>query len=221
MYSHSFAVVFLAALHHHSPTDEVKKAITSAVRLIEGAQNDEGGWRYNPVPYDADVSVTSCQVVALRAAANAGVPCNFKTIERAEQFILRCQNPNGGFRYQLDDGPSGPGRSAAAQAALLYIGQGGDKMARGLAYLEQWQPHVSHAELHAYYFQYYATQVMWQAGGSVWAKWWPALRQSLVDAQQNDGAWKDQQLGPEYATAIGLIVLQFPTGTLPMLPPVK
>ena len=40
-----------------------------AVRCIQNAQNREGGWRYLPGAEDADMSVTVCQVMALRAAA--------------------------------------------------------------------------------------------------------------------------------------------------------
>ena len=47
------------------------EALVNSIRRIERTQNEEGGWRYNPVPYDADVSVTICQVMALRSARNA------------------------------------------------------------------------------------------------------------------------------------------------------
>ena len=67
-----------ASLRHlvvlgHPGLDSFNHAIVRACRLIVNTQNDEGGWRYNPVPYDADVSVTICQVMALRSARNAGI----------------------------------------------------------------------------------------------------------------------------------------------------
>jgi hypothetical protein len=44
-----------------------------AAKLLEGAKlNDEAGWRYSPHRSDADISVTIMQVMALRAAKNAG-----------------------------------------------------------------------------------------------------------------------------------------------------
>jgi len=44
----------------------------STRRTIIESQNAEGGWRYNPRPFDADISVTVCQMMALRSAKNAG-----------------------------------------------------------------------------------------------------------------------------------------------------
>ena len=45
--------------------------LAASIELIIAAQNPEGGWRYTPQPRDADVSVTVCQVMALRAAHKA------------------------------------------------------------------------------------------------------------------------------------------------------
>ena len=59
MYGHGFAALFLGEIYGMSSDDaRVRDALTRAIRLIENSQNDEGGWRYNPVPDDADVSVT-------------------------------------------------------------------------------------------------------------------------------------------------------------------
>ena len=74
MYGHGFAALFLGEIYGMSPEDtRVRDALSRAIRLIENSQNDEGGWRYNPVPDDADVSVTICQVLALRSARTAGI----------------------------------------------------------------------------------------------------------------------------------------------------
>ena len=47
------------------------EVLTRAVQLIIETQNAEGGWRYHPHRADADLSVTICQIMALRAARNA------------------------------------------------------------------------------------------------------------------------------------------------------
>jgi hypothetical protein len=72
MYGHGFATLFLAEVYGMSPQPELREALRKAIRLIVTTQNDEGGWRYQPVRADADLSVTVCQVMALRAARNAG-----------------------------------------------------------------------------------------------------------------------------------------------------
>ena len=107
-----------------------------AVELIVGTQNEEGGWRYNPVPYDADVSVTICQVMALRSARNSGIKVPKQTIDRAVEYVRKCQNPDGGFKYMLQAGGSAWPRSAAGVSTLYYAGiYEDDSINRGLDYL--------------------------------------------------------------------------------------
>jgi hypothetical protein len=73
MYSHGFGALFLAEAYGMSHKVEIREKLTNAIRLIIDTQNREGGWRYQPVPNDADISVTICQINALRAARNAGL----------------------------------------------------------------------------------------------------------------------------------------------------
>ena len=107
MYGHGFATLFLGEIYGMNPQDtRVRDTLVRAVNLIINSQNDEGGWRYNPVPYDADVSVTICQVMGLRSARNAGIKVPRETIDRAVRYVQRCQNPDGGFRYMIQSGAS-------------------------------------------------------------------------------------------------------------------
>ena len=71
MYSHGFATLFLAECYGMSKRAELRDKLRLAVKLIVNSQNKEGGWRYYPKKEDADISVTACQVMALRAAHNA------------------------------------------------------------------------------------------------------------------------------------------------------
>src|SRR5690606_20364649 len=111
MYEHGFSTLFLAEIHGMSPRDDLRDKLARAVDLIVRTQNDEGGWRYQPRPMDADISVTVCEVMALRAARNAGIPVPNETIARSIDYVKRCQNPDGGFRYMLPRGESAFPRS--------------------------------------------------------------------------------------------------------------
>ena len=73
MYSHGYATLFLAEAWGMTARSDVRDKLKSAVDLIARTQNREGGWRYQPRVADADISVTIVQIVALRAAANAGI----------------------------------------------------------------------------------------------------------------------------------------------------
>ena len=171
------------------------------------------------MPYDADVSVTICQVMALRSARNAGLEVDAGVIDRAVEYVKRCQNPDGGFRYQADTGSSAWPRSAAGVATLFYAGIYDDEsIDRGVEYLERVAlPGTNRASrAHYFYGQYYGVQAMFLAGGEHWARWWPAVRTELLETQEDDGSWPDSTVGSEYGTAMALIVLQMPKRYLPI-----
>lgn len=225
MYGHGFAALFLGEVYGMTAgggdtrlSSRIHDALLRAVRLIETTQNPEGGWRYNPVPNDADVSVTITQVMALRAARNAGIEVRKDVIDRAVDYVKRCQNPDGGFRYQADPGQSAWPRSAAGVATLFYAGFYDDPgIGQGLEYLlDTAMPGENASRAHYFYGHYYAAQAMYLAGGTHWARWWPAVRNELLAAQQPDGSWIDPSIGQAYGTSMSLIVLQIPKRYLPI-----
>lgn len=219
MYGHGFATLFLAEVYGMSPRPDLEEALRRAIRLIVMTQNDQGGWRYQPVRYDADISVTVCELMALRAARNAGVYVPKDVIDKATFYIRESQNPDGGFRYMLNTGASAFARSAAAVAALQYAGvYHGDEVARGLKYVSQFRPGSGDQQnlSHYYYGHYYAVQAMFVAGGDHWMTWWPSVRDELVSKQDPEhGSWRGQA-GEQYGTAMALIVLQVPNRLLPI-----
>ena len=221
MYGQGFATLFLSEVHGMADRPQLRERLSSAIALIVAAQNAEGGWRYTPEPRDADVSVTVAQVMALRAARNAGIAVPRETIDRSIGYVKKCQNADGGFRYMLDNGPpdSGFARTAAGVVALYNAGlYEGPEIAAGLKYLGERPPGKDAAWADAYYYygQYYAVQAMWHAGGERWRTWYPAIRDELVGMQRTDGSWIDP-VGPEYGTAMACIVLQTPNNYLPIL----
>ena len=228
MYGHGFATLFLGEAYGMTQgggdtalATRVHNSLLKAVRLIQSTQNTQGGWRYNPIPYDADVSVTICQIMALRSARNAGLEVPKETIDKAVEYVRNCQNPvDGGFRYQLDSGGSAWPRSAAGVASLYYAGIYTDRaIDKGLEYLTiNSMPGKGDAatKAHYYYGHYYAVQAMYLAGGKNWAEWWPAIRGELLGSQGPDGKWDDQSVGETYGTSMALIILQMPKRYLPI-----
>ena len=222
MYGHGFATLFLGEIYGMNPSDDrVRDALGRAVRLIVDSQNEEGGWRYNPVPIDADVSVTICEIMALRSARNAGIKVPRETIDKAVEYVRKCQNPDGGFRYMSQPGGSAWPRTAAGVASLFYAGiYEDDAIVKGLDYLMNnafpGQGKVGAGSAHYFYGQYYSVQAMYLAGGEWWSEWWPATRTELLKRQSSDGKWTDHQIGDAYATSMALIVLQMPKRYLPI-----
>ena len=228
MYNHGFGTLFLAEvcgmLSDPARQKQVRDMLEKAVAYTVAAQNRDGGWRYDPNPPVADVSVTVAQMMALRAARNAGLYVRKNVISQGVKFIRGCQMPDGGFSYFKGQGYSAFARSAAAIVGLYSAGvYQGDEIARGLRYIDQFRPGVGVVHhvpsQHYYYGHYYAALAMWTAGREHWSRWLPAVRDELLLKQRGRpaGIWSDEHQVPAYATAMALIILQLPNNYLPIL----
>ena len=76
MYDHGFATLALAECYGMVDDKRIAPALKKCVDLILEAQkkNPRHGWRYTPDTQSADTTVSGCQLVALLAARNAGIP---------------------------------------------------------------------------------------------------------------------------------------------------
>jgi prenyltransferase beta subunit len=232
MYGHGFATLFLGEVvgmvHSEKLRDEVREKLKLALQLIVKSQNPQGGWRYHPYSHDADVSVTVCQIMALRSARNAGFAVPKECVTRCIRYVKLCQDRTGGFNYTVHGGgPHGAfARTGAALSALYSAGvYSGPEIDRGLRYLATCKPGGGgffRPDMQYFYGHYYAAQAMWTAGGQWWADWFPAIRDVLVQSQNQDGSW-DDQIDTHYATAMACIMpprwpvssCKFPTTTCP------
>ena len=223
MYSHAFATLFLAEIYGMTRQADIKPKLKRAVDLIVNSQNREGGWRYQPIPVDADLSVTVSTVQALRAARNVGIAVPLETIQRAMRYVMRCAVPRRGFSYQAatyDNGMNDTRVSFALTAcgvvAMCSAGMYDSREVReGLRVLPQYKHSLIPGKLHYYYGHYYAAQAMYVAGGDHWAAYYPAVRDEILGRQEPDGSWADD-VGKTYATAMACVVLQMPCEYLPL-----
>ncbi|HIC22210.1 MAG TPA: prenyltransferase [Planctomycetes bacterium] len=227
MYSHAFATLFLAEVYGMTGMERVKERLKSSVGLIIQAQNETGGWRYQPGADDADMSITVCQVMALRAARNAGINVPKNVIDAAISYVRNSSNiESGGFMYQHEVGPTGRVQrsrttfplTAAGLTALYGAGVYEDRaLDRGLAYLRRHRPRRYEAlnTFDYYYGMYYATQAAFQRGGEYWASWHRDTWRDILSLQNPDGSWQDL-VGPNYATAMACIILEIPYQYLPI-----
>lgn len=99
MYGHGFAALFLAEAHGmvNQPAlrEKLRGTLGRSIKLIIDTQNREGGWRYRPVRADADLSVTICQIMALRAARNAGIAVPKNVADKCTDYVKKCQDLRG------------------------------------------------------------------------------------------------------------------------------
>ncbi|MBA4032181.1 MAG: hypothetical protein C0478_15015, partial [Planctomyces sp.] len=222
LYGHGFSTTFLGQIYGVEPRREIRDGLRKAVDHILSRQQPNGGWRYTEDPADTDTSITTCQMMALLSARQAGIGVPSTALAKAVHFLKVCQNPDGGFRYRpTDPFESLFPRSAAAVATLCILcGHDDPAVVAGRKYLATAEQQPASGDPHAEYFYYgrfYAAQVQWQQGAAAWNHWYPAACHQLLARRTEKGHWSDPNIGDVYATAMALIVLQFPMGHIPLL----
>jgi len=230
MYGHGFGTLFLGEIYgmvqDEALKDRLHDMLTKAIAVILGSQNDEGGWRYYPNRKEADLSVTICQIMALRSARNAGFYVPKGQVDKCVKYVRDCRDStNGSFRYQrqYNNGPRDAfARTAAGVCALYSAGiYKGPEIEQGLQFLVNHHPNnwgLPPRDMNYFYGHYYAAQAMWTAGGTYWSEWFPYIREELTNSSMigAEGHWSDP-ICPEYATAMACIILQIPNNYLPIL----
>ncbi|MDP6114566.1 MAG: terpene cyclase/mutase family protein [Planctomycetota bacterium] len=219
MYAHGFAALSLAEAYGVSPKfPALGEKLRDAIGLIVRTQKPDGGWRYTPNRLNvSDLSVTVCQLQALRAARNVGIKVPKQTINRAVDYISKCANPNGTFRYMPEQRGFSLAMTCAAVTALYVTGDyHSEILVNGIEYLLNYAGRGIRRHNYFYYAHYYGAQAMFQAGGKYWKAWYPKIRDDLVRRQRGDGSWKGDEVGPAFGTAMALIVLQIPKQYLPI-----
>ena len=230
MYSHAFATLFLGEIYGMAATSRAKSALERSVNLIVDSQNQYGGWRYNAFDREIDLSVTVCQVQALRAARNIGIRVPKGTIDQALDYVRKSRVTNGRyaglFYYKIYgrgayDKPNEYAINAAALTALSSAGVHDDNLSDPvLRFLEDdYETVASYYSDHFYYWygNYYAAQAFYQHGGDTCRRFFTRLSADLIRMQRPDGSWKNR-VGPgdELSTAVACILLQMPKQYLPI-----
>jgi prenyltransferase beta subunit len=220
MYCHGMAALALTQVYGMTGDEEVKKVTKKAIDLIIKTQNNEGGWRYDPSPTGADISVTIMQVMALRGAKDSGLQVPDKTMADSIKYINKCRDTRtGGYRYQPYSSGPGFARTAAGVCVLQLCGEyEADDIKKAVEYMER----IGEDRAHYWYGHYYAAHALNQVGGEVWEKYYKKMRDMLLSPgyQRETGEWYDSRreaaYGPAYQTSIAVLILSVPTHYLPI-----
>ena len=218
MYCHGMAALALTQAFGMTGDEDVKKVLKKAIELIVKTQNHEGGWRYDPSPTGADISVTIMQVMALRGAKDSGLHVPDKIIKNAIDYINKCYDKrSGGYRYQPYSSGPGYARTAAGVCVLQLGGEyDADEIKKAVEYLER----IGDDNAHYWYGHYYAAHALNQVGGEVWEKYYERMKTHLLGRQKASGEWYDPRreasYGPVYQTSIAVLILSVPSHYLPI-----
>jgi hypothetical protein len=217
MYAHGMATLALSQAWGMSNDEEVKKALKKSISLICKSQNSEGGWRYEPAPTGADISVTIMQVMALRGAKDSGINVPDDVMKKAVDYINRCRDPRtGGYYYMPSSRGAGYARTAAGVCVLQLCGDYEAKeIEQGINFLEL----VGDDRQYYWYGHYYAAHAYHQIGGKRWEDYYTRMKAKLLATQKASGEWSERaeaHVGQEYQTAIAVLILSVPSHYLPI-----
>ncbi len=217
MYEHGLAVLALSEAWGQSKNRNIGPALKKAVTITLRAQNPKGGWRYNPDPKDADMSMTGMHIVALNSAKEAGIYVPDATLVKAAKYVLSCQDEtSGGFGYTSSGGP-GFARTGAGVLSLILCGQRKHpSVKRGMMFLRAYPENkFTSAAGRLLYAQYYAIQCMYQSGDADFNSWYPKITSTLLSKQQSDGSWNMEE-GAAYSTPMAILIIGVPYRFLPI-----
>lgn len=232
MYGHGIMSLMYAEVVGQTQDDEMDRKIRTrlqrAIELIMRSQDvskseaNRGGWRYEPGSTDSDISVSVWQVMALRAAKNAGLDVPKEAVDKAVAYVKRSyrsdRHPDGtpinmeaAFSYEPYGGRQTFSTTAAGILSLQVCAEyQAPEVIGGANYLVKNPPAAS--EPWFFYGTYYYAQGMHQRGGEQAAMARQKTEQLLLELQQPDGAWQprngnERSAGPVYATALALLSL--------------
>ncbi|MEW5899960.1 MAG: hypothetical protein AB1715_00690 [Acidobacteriota bacterium] len=240
MYEHAIATLaFIEALVELDDLS-LEPIAEEAVNLIIRAQNTEhkpqtlggpinlddryyGGWRYEPNQTYSDISVSGWQIIALKAALNAGFRIPQWSFTSAAKY-LRSLYIEAEHSFGYEDPSHGTcTRAGIGILGLQLCGFPKDPLiAPALGYLHGNAPvweFENPGDGFPFYYWYYGTRAMLLAGGEDWRVWKAWMCRLLVDNQDGDGSWKpvlrEENVGKAYTTALGALILEFCCGHIP------
>lgn len=181
MYQHALATLALTECLGMTQSPRIRTAVTQAVDLIVHTQHGEGGWRYQPRRERGDISVTVMQVMALRAAVEAGVFVPGEAIDRAIRFIRACYHPEQqGFRYMTGSGDAGFARTAAGLVCLQSVGLYEDSIVPDVVEYLLDNAFTDGRMDHYWYGHYYASVGLYHYGGEPWKTYYPKIKERIL-----------------------------------------
>ena len=237
MYGHGITTLMLSEMLgmglDSAQDDLLREKTRKALELILKAQkvpkNDlgRGGWRYLPSDTSSDMSVTVWQVMALRAARNAGMDIPKEAIDDAVKYIKRLYSPEndkrgkgrpGGFGYQ----DKGNAISTTAEGLLALQVSGDYESEETLGAAERlFRDGVRTDERWFFYTTYYYAQGMYQRGGKYADAARAKVAELLLPLQSREGYWENgggdgREAGKVYATSMAILSLAVKNHFLPI-----
>lgn len=216
LYAHALATQPLCEAYAMTRDKRLELSAQQAVNYICNAQDPiGGGWRYQPREA-GDTSATGWQIAALRAGYMGRLQVPAVVSQKAMRFLDNMQSDSGASYGYNGPMSNNSAMTASGLASRIHLGWKKDNEAlqRGVQSLTRWgfSPYNM-------YYNYYATQVLFQSGGEQWNRWNFAMRDFLLRSQSSQGhevgSWcfearetAAQAGGRHYYTTVSLLMLE-------------
>jgi hypothetical protein len=213
MYEHGMATFALAEAcavaraSQQEPDPRYLTAVRKAVGFLERTQHRDGGWRYTLNPGEgSDTSVTGWQVLALKAAREAGIPLGDDLLRKIRRFFQNLEvGQDGRTGYASRFGGTDATTGVGVLAHVFLLGDPDcDLVHKAVPYLasqaeSRWRPGASGrvpALMPAvfnldptcnYYDWYNCTLAVYMAdgpGGTHWQRWNSTVRDRVIALQR-------------------------------------
>jgi hypothetical protein len=207
MYAHGQAAIVLCEAYMMTGDETLRDPAQKALDFIVAAQNDAGGWRYQP-KQAGDTSVVGWQVMALQSGRAAKLNVPKETLELAGVFLDSVSSNSGAkYAYMPRQRPTHV-MTAEGLLCRMYLGWKLDMpgIEQGIQFLVT--NHLPSERAPNIYYWYYGTQALHHYGGAEWEMWNREMRQILIDSQERRGhaagSWDPRG---EHASAGGRIYM--------------
>ena len=210
VYEHALVAYALSEAYAMTGNYALQEAMDNTIQFICDKQHPNGGYFYgykNDGPSNFSNACWNWQALKAAKAAGCQVSNLSSTIEKSIAHMKKFSTPTG-FYYRTDNkGMRDPSMRAVGVLCLQLLGESedpitqklGDIMIREDLDLMEWKHHGSYSKPAGFflYWMYYATQVMFQRGGSDWKKWNTKFQALLKKNQNPEGYWDSPANGIE------------------------
>jgi hypothetical protein len=203
LYSHAIASLALCEAYGMTQDETIRANAQKAIDFLVASQDPVGGgWRYMP-RVGSDTSVTGWVMMAFKSAELSGLDVPKKVYVGIQKWLDNSQDKEAAYLYRYNWQANTPttqhGRiptpvmTSVGLLMRLYTGWRRDNpnMQKGTRWLLGRLPSEGtvRAPARDTYYWYYATQVMFHAGGDTWRKWYGTLYPMLIRTQQESGEY--------------------------------